>query len=622
MRLSAAGSLLGGMLFVFFAFSIARADSIQNAGVQAPAVIVSLNPADGAEIEDRAPMISAVTSGPVQAMDPRTVTVTLNGNDVTDSAEITPAYVIYTPDKPLKPGTYVVRITGVYADRKAMAPLSWTFSVMGGATPLFDSLKGTSTSGHLKMSTDYVSASYVPMTALDVTRLFGEKEGFRLNTDFDFLSVSPGRTISGAYTRETQSYTGTKADRGRIDYADSRMTASAGYFRMSLSDLTVAGVELGGVRLDRDAGPWNLTLFSGRTQDPSTDGTFKQVSSGFRGAYTWNKKDTSYLTLLTASERQDAFYGQFSTPADDSIAALRHEHKFNDALKSSLELALNRHRQGALLNAHDEAWKFSLLGAAENFSAQADVYRIGENFFPVAEGSAKYFNNNRNGYRMRMADTFLKKISAGGEFEEYDTADSAGITTKNRNAFVAYSSGNVQSLSYSEGKLTVGSAASKTRNANVTFAFSRIGSFDELRLTSGLQDIRYSAPTAISETKIFSLGAGAFYRNRLGASMNFSNLNTNDLLSFASVSGKSYSLGLTWNIVPNRLVWTGGWELMKNSGTGTDNEEKRLKTTIKYITERNLAVDLGFDTVDYKNNTNTFYNYSQDIIRTGVEWNF
>ncbi len=273
-------------------------------------------PEAGAALTETRPAIAVDASSLEIPLDPKTVIVTFNGTDVTENADINAAYIIYEPPAPLPTGDYEVRITAKNIEQADIEPLSWTFSVGAAAAapvqaPEQPSLeKKDNTTGKLSVSTDYITAIYTPQPNIDISQLFAEKEGMKLNSDLSFANTSEGRTLIGSYHRETQYYTDIEIDKGRLNYYDANFKATLGSFWTAYSDLTIIGAEMNGAMFEKEDGPFKLQLFSGRTQDPSTSGTFKQNTTGLRGAYAWGKRNTTTVTLLSAYEKDDGVYGQ------------------------------------------------------------------------------------------------------------------------------------------------------------------------------------------------------------------------------------------------------------------------------------------------------------------------
>ena len=413
-------------------------------------------PQPGETIEPGRPMISADASHLETPLDPQTVTVVLNGAEVTDNAEIAPSYVVYQPLEPLPAGRYEIRITAKNVKREDIEPLAWTFTIAGEGPAPEAGPEADNTSGRLIFSSDYIDADYTPQTAVDVSDLFREKEGAKLNVDFNFSNISEGRTILASYRRETQYYTDIELDKARMNYYDANFSAALGHFWFKLSPLTVLGTELAGVRIDKEYGRWTLTGFGGRTQDPSTGGTFKQSTGGLRASYAWGARNTTHLTGLAAWEYNDPFYNQTATPARDEIAGLFHEYKYSDRILANVELATNMRRVQHQAANHDSAFRLYAKANGDMHTFEAEVYRIDENFLPIAEGSARFLKNDRDGWRAKASVRPAEPVNIGGEYEEYDT-DSTGRNTRRHNAFVSISHGALQSLT-SAARSTPGTA--------------------------------------------------------------------------------------------------------------------------------------------------------------------
>ncbi len=586
-------------------------------------------PESGSRIFDTQPMITASAELLKAPLDPETVTITLNGADVTDSAELAPSYVSYQPDAPLLPGKYDVRVTAGDINKGVIEPLVWSFSIDEGAAGE-DSFAAAqapiekerdNTSGKLSVSSDFVSADFVPQAAVDISQLFREKEGMKQNADFTFTNISEGRTLLGSYHRETQSYTDIEIDKGRLDYFDSDFNATLGAHWFSLSDLTVYGTELNGMSFDRKSGPWGVKLFSGRTQDPSTSGTFKQIASGFRGTYEWNEKGRTSVTALTASESHDAAHELTSSPAKDRISGILHEQKFGKNIKAVAEAAQNHRKIWLGDSVSDSAARLLVSGTLENFTAEAEAYRIGEDYFPIADGSSKYLKNDRAGARAKGSYQLSSMIVAGGEYERYDT-ESTDVITKRGNAFVTLRKGMIQALTYRKGKLVSGGTISETDSVTTLLVLPAVGNFTETRVSAGAQQIKYESSGILTETSVRMFSLNTSFRDKLGISANFSTSDTDDEVNLTNSKNKSMLLGLNWNIIPFKLIWMGRYELADSSGSTADTNEKTIKSNFKYYFNKVYAVNLAYDHITYDDAVSPIYNYEQDIVRSGFEWSF
>src|SRR5579885_983092 len=91
----------------------------------APAITVTLQPNSNAELHEAYPAISARFAG-AASIDPRSLHVVVDGNDVTAQAAVIGAQVLYTPRTALSPGTHNVSVTAQDARGTPLAQ-QWSF---------------------------------------------------------------------------------------------------------------------------------------------------------------------------------------------------------------------------------------------------------------------------------------------------------------------------------------------------------------------------------------------------------------------------------------------------------------------------------------------------------------
>jgi len=585
-------------------------------------------PGPGEVTETMDPTIAVDMTGLKTPVETTTVSIVLDGADVTSFADVTPSYILYKPPVDLPAGNHTVTVKAMDTTKKDIPPLEWSFKI-----PDLKPVKTDNTTGRLTMSTDYGRADFQPSSMYDVNEIIAEKEGMKLNVDLDFTNISEGRTIIGSIHRETQDYTDIEIDRGRIDYYDSDIEASLGYFWIDLSEFTVAGTELGGIRVDRDNGPWHHTFFGGRTQDPSTSGTYKQFTTGFKTSYTWSSSNNTSLTLLDAQEKDNPFYNQLpgNDPARDQIASLMHQFNFNKKFYAVLEAAKNKRRISSASTKNDSAVKLKLKGTYEIFTTEFQLYDIDENFFPVAGGNAKFLYNNREGFMGKVTARPIRWLTAGGLYEEYDSAEDSVTDpekeTKRKNAFVALSPGRHVNITYRKNNLSTSEQTeSDTDSVTATLSFTEGGYFTKTRLSAGWNDIEYTdtgSPMQIFiDNTIFSLGFRTTAGNRLDLSASYSKSDVDAIMVPSSTTTKKYSYGLDWYAIPRRLTWSWDYSQSDSSGTSVDTDETTLKTLIEYVSNREFTYTLGWDTISHTNAINPSFNYDEDIWRSGVKWNF
>jgi copper amine oxidase-like protein len=106
--------------------------SLPAAPKQAPTV-EDARPSSGSLIGSPYPSIYARFNGGSSAVDPASVRITVDGEDVTGSSTVSSAYVSYTPAAPLMTGQHTVSVTGA-ADDGTQFSEGWTFRVDEGTT--------------------------------------------------------------------------------------------------------------------------------------------------------------------------------------------------------------------------------------------------------------------------------------------------------------------------------------------------------------------------------------------------------------------------------------------------------------------------------------------------------
>ncbi|MBN1324197.1 MAG: right-handed parallel beta-helix repeat-containing protein [Methanotrichaceae archaeon] len=99
-----------------------------------PPSISRLQPPTGSTLSYRRPLISADLNDTGSGIDTKSVSVSVDGTDVTTEARIVPARVWYTPADDLAPGEHLVEVRA--SDRQGNENTSrWTFQISGDLTP-------------------------------------------------------------------------------------------------------------------------------------------------------------------------------------------------------------------------------------------------------------------------------------------------------------------------------------------------------------------------------------------------------------------------------------------------------------------------------------------------------
>ena len=89
-----------------------------------------LNPYPGEQIVDRQPMIGVKLPQTDPPVDPASITIFMDGSDVTSETQISSEYIFYVPQIPLKLGTHNVRISMKDIDGTVLPAVVWDFNVV------------------------------------------------------------------------------------------------------------------------------------------------------------------------------------------------------------------------------------------------------------------------------------------------------------------------------------------------------------------------------------------------------------------------------------------------------------------------------------------------------------
>lgn len=590
-------------------------------------------PTPGTEIANRRPVITVSFARLLTPADPNTVVFMVNGVDVTGVADITPSYAIFTPAKDLKPGAYEVRVTASDVNRNAIEPLAWTFRIKGERPALRRSGPGEvlegidATTGSLQISADNVSADYTRGPFFDPSALFREQEGTRANVDLSFNNVSEGRSITASYRHDTLPYFNGAEDKFRMFYYDDNFSSALGNFRFRLSDLTVAGAELEGARVDLPREDWTFTLFGGRSQDPGVSGSFRQLAGGVSAAYKWGDNNTTAVTALSASEDNDPGIAALTgmSPSRDDIISVRHVYS-GGPFSADIEGAENtRKARGGAGKARDSAAKLKLRASGGKASGGAEIYSIGKNFYPVSDSNEKYILNDRRGFKVDAEASPLRLLRTGGEYERFEEG-AGGLLTNRGSAFVAVGAKAGPALTFRADKLA-SERGVVSESSGVTFsaaAAGKKGSFNASRVSASWQNVDYSADKVSSDMDVAILSLAGKYGNDFGYAFGYSSgdgQSANAAMAGIPAKSSNISASVDWAVL-SRLTWSCGFESLSNSGLNASNRERRYKTVFKFQVDDVYDLSLGYDGVRYSDNVTPGNGYRQNIIRTGMGMKF
>ncbi len=589
----------------------------------------SLYPFPNMTVKESRPVIALDLENIGVSVIPDTVFIKIDGADVTTESDVTKNYIIYRPDGTLSTGKHVISVAADRTDGRRFGPVTWSFTIIG-AEPAWKPRRD-STTGSLSVATDYVSADYVPQAGFDVARFFSEREGTKSNTDFSFTNVSEGRVIGASYRRYTQPYTDVSIDRAALTYRDDNFDAKLGSFRIDLSDFTIAGADIEGIKINRNYRSWSLEAFSGRTQDPGIDGDFRQMTYGVRGGYSWNSKNHSSLTLLKAREYDDAHYSTISAPSEDAILSFVHRYDYNEDFSAEVETAMNNRRVDGETDAHhDTAYSLTLNGRVNKVRGSLKAYDVGEFFLPVSDGTSKYLNSNREGIRGEGVYEPVNWARVGGLYEEYysDTTTAAYIAedkTKRGNAFVTFSVKDyLPALTYRKTKLVRTSGiVSESDNIHATILLPPIATyFSKTRVTAGWSDIEYTAPGTLLETDVLMFSVYMSFRDSVGVSFSYSKNRNDDTIRLTSTEYKRIGGELRWSLRPGRFTVSGSYYDSDASGQSLDTQKMEYGLGMEYIFDSVYSCSLGWDRIKFSDAISQYYNYKLDILRTGMKMRF
>jgi len=144
-----------------------------------PDRLTLLNVSPSTYTNARQPLVHAEFS---QAVDPNSVRVTLDGRDVSQTTEIAPRYVSFTPPYPLTPEQHSVTVTGSTQDGATFSRTITFTSGAGAAANFLDHL--TPASGSQVPSTFTISGVTVPGARVHIAAIAGAEIGgvFRVAT--------------------------------------------------------------------------------------------------------------------------------------------------------------------------------------------------------------------------------------------------------------------------------------------------------------------------------------------------------------------------------------------------------------------------------------------------------
>lgn len=107
-----------------------------------PLTVTAQTPESGKLILERRPAITVTFQDPQQAVDPKSVTMEVDGADVTLFLKVEPGKVTYVPASDLAPGEHTVKLAAADKTGAAIQPVEWKFKIRRFAAVEEASLEG------------------------------------------------------------------------------------------------------------------------------------------------------------------------------------------------------------------------------------------------------------------------------------------------------------------------------------------------------------------------------------------------------------------------------------------------------------------------------------------------
>jgi hypothetical protein len=169
-----------------------------------PPHLGDVRPDPGSAGSDRTPVIAAsLDDGDGTGIDPSSVTMTVDGLDVSGRAQLTGDRLTYLPAAPLAFGSHTVVVNAADLAGNHAAPLSWTFTVRDETAPTVsgrEPVAGTTVPGAVRIAFDVADAG----TGIDPSSLAVAVDGSDVTSWGSFagghFSYAPGNLGAGVHT--------------------------------------------------------------------------------------------------------------------------------------------------------------------------------------------------------------------------------------------------------------------------------------------------------------------------------------------------------------------------------------------------------------------------------------
>ncbi len=576
-------------------------------------------PEPSTTILDSYPCITIDTTALQPSIDTDSARIMINGVDVTADADITPAYIMYEPADRMKSGDYQVKVTARNLDQADVEPLVWSFSILTPPSSRRTAqAQGDNTTGSYVISTDYISAKYDETTGVDVASTLREKDGVKVNTDMTFINTSEGRTVKGSFHRETRDYTDIEKNQARLDYTDSKFSATLGTHWADLGDLSLAGAEIDGATVLKNIGKWNFAALSGRTHDPDNGG-YSQWTSALKTDYLWNRSNRSSFSALTARESGKQIAG-YAAPARNDILSLAHTSILSPNVTTALEYATSRTRPRDTATSDDEALLAKLSTSYSDLNTSLECYNTGRDFQPISDGGARYLRNNREGCKLDSTWRPFDSIRIDTGFERYDYATGTITPTSRRSASaITWSRGALNAFTLRYSRLSSFESLTVNKGLSTTYIIPDTSFSSRTRLTLSAQNIKFRLPSATSDSdvKLFVFSSVLF--SNLSLSTAFSRNDSSTPATGAYAQNDNTVLTVNWETSKNRNLVTLRYENSTSQGSAVDNREQRHSVKFTNTLKQQYRLGVEFENLRFRDRISSVFNYRQNIMRLSVE---
>ena len=360
-------------------------------------------------------------------LDPATIRMTLDGNDVTNQSMITANFISYSPPQDLAQGIHYVQV--VYQQTCAQfssqvscgailtctwntelnecqyitqnPPVTWQFTITAAPeaptvpaavpTPEKEELSGSYqvTVASIDLDEKYRAANY-PYSKYHYDIKY--VEGIDTTGKFDFTYKYRGQSLVGHYDRSVEQRYGRANDKFHFIFTDDdRNRVTMGDFSISpytFSEYTISGVKIRGLMTEYQDRNISYTTFYGRSQE-SQGGYNKRTSGGVKVDVAKSNTNTFKITGLGSNE--SSIPGSRRAINRDYIYGIEHKHKINSLFTLDSQAVYTRHSESgtyALQNSgQDTTFKSTLTYYDVPFKVALGWKKIGPKFSPTTYSS-------------------------------------------------------------------------------------------------------------------------------------------------------------------------------------------------------------------------------------------